>query len=127
MILLEAPWPGIQTVTVLPNPQLNDSENQKFELEIAYSTDGTVYTYVKDKEDSRLVYSMRMSRMKALELREFLRLYSAEQMRLTDHNDVKWSVYLVTNPFSFATTKRAMNSPGNADVEITLELEGQPI
>lgn len=127
MILLEAPWPGITTVTVLPNPDLNDSENKKFELDIGRAVDGTVYTYVKNKGGSKLVYSFRLSRMKALELKEFIRLFSAVKIRMTDHYDNQWEVNFTSNPFDFATTTRALNSPGGEDVEITLEFEGSQL
>lgn len=125
MLTLEAPYPGIQTTSFLPNPQLGDSEELTDEVVTKRAMDGTLYTYVKTKNQRRrLVFSLVLSRMKALELRGFITAYYASTIRFTDHLDRVWVGNLVNDPFEFSTPNRSGNCPGQERQTIQLEFEG---
>jgi hypothetical protein len=104
MFELAAPHPGIQTISLLPNPQLSDTEALTASVSSQRATDGTLYTYVKTKGGRRkLSWSFRLYRPKALELRAFLLSYYASKLRITDHNGRVWVGYFPNNPFEFET------------------------
>lgn len=104
MIKLEAPYPLYQTTTILPNPDFNDSEALTDEINIRRSMNGTLYTYVKTKNQRRkLVFALRLDRMKGLELRAFLRAYYRSKIKLTDHLDQIWLGNITSNPFALET------------------------
>ena len=125
MIELAAPYPAIQTVTLLPNPQFGDGEAQTCEVSTRRAMDGTLYTYVKSKSGRRLLtLPLSLSRMKALELRAFIESYFASKLRLTDHLGQVWIGHFVSNPFEFTTPKRAGGWPGNEMQKILMEFEG---
>jgi hypothetical protein len=125
---LAAPYPAIQTITMLPNPELSDSEALTGTVTSLRAVDGTLYTYVKRTNERRkLVWSFTLSRPKALELRAFLLSYYAALIRVTDHNNRVWTGYFINNPFEFVTDRRGAPSwqglPGESQ-SITLEFEG---
>ena len=125
MIELAAPYPAIQTVTLLPNPQFGDGEAETCEVATKRAMDGMLYTYVKSKVGRRrLTLPFQVTRMKGLELRAFIQSYYASKVRLTDHLGQVWIGNLVNNPFEFSTSKRSVASPGGELQTIQLEFEG---
>lgn len=125
---LEAPHPGVQTTSILPNPQFSDGEAIASSVTSKRATDGTLYTYVKTKAGRRkLTWSFLLVRPKALELRAFLFSYFASEIRVTDHNGRVWLGNFMNNPFEFTTDRRAAPDRGDLRGElqsITLEFEG---
>ena len=125
MIELAAPYPAIQTVSLLPNPQFGDGEAETCEVATKRAMDGTLYTYVKSKAGRRrLTFPFQLSRMKALELRVFIQSYFASKVRLTDHFGHVWVGHFTSNPFEFSTPRRAGGWPGDEMQTIQLEFEG---
>lgn len=124
MIKFEAPLPDIQTTSFFPNPELNDTKAARNEVAMRRAMDGTRYTYVKSSDRFRFSFTFRLARMKALELRAFIISYSGSLIRLTDHKDEVWDVYLMNNPFEFNGAGRAEPVPGHEEYTITLDLEG---
>ena len=131
MFTLQAPYPGLQTTTVMPSPEFGDSENLVNEVSARRAMDGTLYTYVKRKGRRRLQWSFRLSRNKGLELRAFIQAYFASKIQVTDHNDRKWVGNFTNNPFEFDTDARAAPAitpmPRGERQRITLEFEGEEI
>lgn len=129
MFHLSAPYPLLQTTTLLPNPQFGDSEQLMVSVSRRTAMDGTRYTYVKRKDSRRrLLWTFRLTRNKALELRAFLFAYFASKIKVVDHNNRVWIGNFTNNPFEFDTPER--NSPairpmprGESQV-IELEFEG---
>jgi len=107
-----------QTTTVLPNPELNDSENLTDDLNIKRSMQGNYYTYIKRKNQRRhLSFQIKLTRMKALELRAFIKCYFNSEIILIDHLNHCWKGKLTSNPFEYESLL--------ADIQmITLEFEG---
>jgi hypothetical protein len=128
MFTLEAPYPTLQTTTLLPNPQFSDQEALLDTVNRKLALDGTRYTYVKRRARRKLKWMFRLTRVKALELRAFIFSYFASKIRLTDHNNRMWIGYFTTNPFEFDTTDRGAPAiapmPRGELVNVELEFEG---
>jgi hypothetical protein len=124
MIKLEAPLPAVQTISILPDPQSNDSEALLHRVDTKRAMDGTKYTYVNQVDRRRLTYEFRLTRMKALELRAFIQSYFDSEIKLTNHKDEVWHLKFVNNPFEFSTAGRAAGSPGGEIQSIQLQFEG---
>lgn len=129
MFQFQAPYPLLQTTTLLPNPQFSDQEGLTIVVTRKTAMDGTRYTYVKRKGDRRkLKWSFRLTRNKALELRAFTFAYFASQVKIIDHNDRIWIGNFTSNPFEFDTTDRSAPAispmPRGETVNIEIEFEG---
>ena len=128
MFQLQAPWPGLQTTTVLPNPKFGDSESLRAEVCVKRAIDGTRYTFVKRKGGRKLQWTFRLTRNKALELRGFIQSYNASKIRVVDHAARIWVGNFTNNPFEFDTEGRAAPAiapmPHGEWQTITLDFEG---
>ena len=124
MFKIEAPSPGYQTTIILPSPDWGDSVEIAASMTSVRAMDGTLYTYVKQRDGrKRLQFTFKIARSKALELRAFIKVYYRTAMRLTDHNNDKWTVYLRDNPFSFTGGSKAEPFPGGELMSIALNFE----
>jgi hypothetical protein len=129
MFQFEAPYPGMQTTVLTPNPLLSDTEALAASMSSKRAVDGTLYTYVKTKGGRRkMTWTLRMRRPNALTLRAFLLSYFASKVRITDHNGRVWVGNFTNNPFEFETPDRAgprMNDGLRSEIQtITIEFEG---
>ena len=126
-VIFAAPYPAIQTTSLLPNPILGDSEQTTVEVQTRRTLDGTLYTYTKTKLGRRrLVLNFQVTRMKGLEFYEFIRSYHGYEMKYIDHLDRTWVGYIINNPFEFTTSARAASKryPYGMKMEFTVEFEG---
>ena len=129
MFEIAAPYPMLQTTTLLPDPQFSDQEGLAVTVSRKTAIDGTRYTYVKRKDDRRkLKWSFRLSRNKGLELRAFISSYFASKLKVIDHNRRIWVGNFTSNPFEFDTSGRAAPAivpmPRGEIVNIEIEFEG---
>ena len=129
MFEVAAPYPMLQTTTLLPDPQFSDQEGLAVTVSRKTAMDGTRYTYVKRKDDRRkLKWSFRLSRNKGLELRAFISSYFASKVKVIDHNGRIWVGNFTSNPFEFDTSDRAAPAiapmPRGEIVNIEIEFEG---
>ena len=128
MFTLEAPYPSLQTTTILPNPRFGDSEGLRAEVIVKRALDGTRYTYIKRRGGKKLQWIFKTTRNKSLEIRAFISSYFASTIVVTDHNDRKWIGHFTNNPFELSTDSRAAPAiapmPRGESVNITIEFEG---
>lgn len=125
MIRLSAPYPTIETVTLLPNPTFGDSEALRDTVQMRRAMDGTTYSYVRRTGGRRqLQYDFTLTRMKALELIAFVRAYQASKIQLIDHLSQVWVGNITVNPTELETVRRSASSPGQELVAVRLEFEG---
>ena len=104
MIKLEAPYPTIQTISFLPDPTFNDSENEQISINKQYTMSGSIYTYVKTSNNRRkLTYNFELPILKSLELKAFIESYIGSKIKVTDHLDSIWIVQFTSNPFEYTT------------------------
>lgn len=129
MMTFEAPFPGVQTTILTPNPLPSDTEALGASVSSKRAVDGTLYTYIKTKGGRRkMTWTLSMRRPNALTLRAFLLSYFASQVKVTDYNDRVWVGNFTNNPFEFDTSDRAgpTYSDGlKSEIQtITIEFEG---
>jgi len=125
VIRVSAPYPTLETVTLLPNPEFGDSEALRDTVQMRRAMDGTTYSYVRRTGGRhQLQYDFNLSRMKALELIAFVRSYQASKIQLTDHRDQVWVGNITVNPMEPETVLRSQTSPGRERVSVRLEFEG---
>ena len=133
MFQFQAPYPSIQTTSVLPHPRFGDAESLRVAVSMKRTMDGTRYTYIKRKgmNSRKLQWTFKLTRNKSLELRAFIQSYFASNIKVIDHNDRVWIGNFVNNPFEFSTDSRAAPAiapmPRGESVIITLEFEGTEI
>ena len=129
MLQLQAPYPGIQTISVLPSPKFSNSEALKVEVIRKRAMDGTRYTYIKRKGGRTLQWTFRLTRNKGLELRAFIQSYYASTIKVIDHSGRVWIGKFVNNPFEFDTPSRAAPAiapmPRGETQVITIEFDGE--
>ncbi len=114
MIILTA----YQTTTLLPNPQQDDSEALTATVVQKRAIDGTLYTYIKTKNQRRkLLFNFKLTPQKALELRAFIRAYYASSVTLKDHLDQTWVGHFTNDPFELVSETADWHT-------IQLEFEG---
>ena len=123
-VLLQAPYPNIETTTALPNPKFSDIQNQKSNVSVRRSMENTTRTYVKKRTRHAFNYTFTLSRAKAIELERFIQIYNEIKILLTNHKDETWLVNLTGNPFEFNLAGRAADFPGKEFVTLTLSFEG---
>lgn len=121
MIILQAPHELIQVTTLLPSPEFSDLQNTRGEINIKRSIGGQKYTYVKAKGRRKLTYSFVLTRLKAAELQNFLSLFVASKIRLTNHKNEIWVVNLMNDPFDFVRKAKGEIT------QVGLEFEGVKI
>lgn len=129
MFKISAPYPNVETLTLLPSPQLGDTESLTDTVSTKRAMNGTLYTYVKTKGGRRrLQWSFRLTRNKSLELRAFIQSYFASKIHILDHNNRTFVGNLTNNPFEFEAAERAYPNmaplPRGETVIITLDFEG---
>jgi hypothetical protein len=125
VIRLSAPYPTIETVTLLPNPEFGDSEALRDTVQMRRAMDGTTYSYVRRTGGRRqLQYDFNLSRAKALELIAFVRSYQASKVQIIDHLNETWVGNITVNPTEFETVSRSVTTPGRERVNVRLEFEG---
>jgi len=127
---LQAPYPSIQTTSVLPNPTFGNSEGVVQSQNIKRSIDGTVRTYIKRAGRRKMAWSFVLTRNKAVELREFAHSYHASKILAEDHDGRRYAGYIMNNPLEITSLGRA--APGRQNLngehwEVTIEFEGIPV
>jgi|SRR5208282_4121846 len=129
LFLLQAPYPSLQTLTVLPSPKFSDTMALTDAVTVRRAMDGTRYTYVKTKGGrKKLKWEFLITRNKGLELRAFFQSYYASQIYITDHLGRYWVGYFMNNPFEFDTPERGypprQGWPVGEVQAISIEFEG---
>ena len=109
MFYVMAPYPQLQTTTVLPDPQFSDQQAIVDTIVQKRAMDGTRYVYVKRRAGRRkLKWSFHLTRNKGLELRAFVQSYFASRVRVVDHNGDNWILHFAREPSCYIAiwTKR---------------------
>ncbi len=118
MIVLQAPHTLIQTTTLLPDPDYEDSEALDVGIIIKNAMDGTDYTYIKSSLNRILSYSLYLKRSKQLELEAFIKAYYGEDIRLTNHKEEVWVVKIMNELIDFEILNKGER------VQIVLQFHG---
>jgi len=103
MIYLQAPHELIQATLMLPSPELGDTQNPEVDVVIRNSMNGKLYSYIKTNTRLLLTWDFVLDLGKAIEVEEFIKVYSSHNIRLTDWREYVYIVKLVNLPITFAT------------------------
>lgn len=101
--VLMAPHELVQTTTLLPSPQFGDADNLVAEVDVKRTMNGTVRTYIKTSSDEHLLYDFILTRMKTLELINFILVYYSYNMRIINHKSEIYVGKLLNDPNDFTT------------------------
>ncbi len=124
MILLQAPHEIIQTTTLLPDPEFHDEQEREVHAIVKYAMDGTIYTTRKRNNSQKLTYDFNLTRLKSLELFEFIKAYFPYNIRLTNWKNEVWVVKILNDPIDF--TAVAIKEINTVRLEFRGELLGGP-
>lgn len=131
MFILRAPYPAVQTTSVLPNPSFSDGEAGTGTIAIKRSRNGTLRTYVKTTPRRLLTWQFTMHRLKALELKAFYQSYASSRVEVTDHNGRIWVGNFVNNPLDIENARRANPSLDDTVrgeyIEVAFQFEGEEL
>ena len=115
--------------TLLPNPDLNNSEAVRDQATIRQSMNGTFYSYVKKTNLRELNFTWsHVGRGKMVEVQQFLKAFAGEKIMLTDPYDEKFKCVFTSDALTFTTASRSFNG-GAARKEsgsMSLTLLGEP-
>lgn len=117
---LQAPYPAIQTTTLLPNPQKGDVQGRKHAMDVFRAIDGTRRTSVKSNDRHVLTYTFNLSRAKSLELQAFTHSYFTSKIRIRNHKNETWEGYFASNPIELT---HAGNDGASEFVEVQLQFD----
>ena len=121
---------SLTALTLMPNPDVENSEEVEADVNIRQSMDNTFYTYSRQSNQRRVNYTWsNLGRGKIAEIQEFFKLSYGERLTIKDHRDVQYTVIVEDNTLEFTTTKRTFNSggPRNEAGTTTLTFVGERI
>ncbi len=105
-LILMAPHEKPEVTSLLPSPNFGDSNDIEAEIAIKRSMNGTTRTYIKTSADDKLVYDFIMSRLKMVEVMNFISLYYTANVRLINHKGEIYVGKILNDPFEYATVRR---------------------
>ncbi len=107
-MIIQGPYPNLVSTLLLPSPLQGNNTNNTATIQTLRSMNGTVYTYRKGKRARRRYsWSFLTSRDKALEAKEFIRLYAGGLIKTVDHLGVLRIGWITINPIDEAGEGRA--------------------
>jgi len=119
---LRAPYPNHKVTTILPKPLFGDSRRSEATVTVKRTKTGGKFVYKDSSDRYTLTLPFRLTRMKSLELENFLRSYQSAHIHLTLYDGSTWDCQLVGQPVSRAAVSRYSDDPntGKESVEVTL-------
>lgn len=121
MIVLQAPHELIVTTTVLPSPLVGDDEAPTMLMQLNRAIDGTIYTQDRTVGRTKFTYTWTVTRVKAIELIQFVNTFYTKNIRLTNHKNEVWVVNVLTDPNEITIPVRG------EFCTVRLELEGSKL
>lgn len=109
-------------IILLPPPLFGDREGIKAQIKLHKTIGGTLYAYGKRNLSRILNYTFELSRVKGLELRNFIEYSKGSLIIIENWKGEVWYSYIINNPITFTTVSRA--SPQRELVRVTLEFDG---
>jgi hypothetical protein len=106
--VIQGPYPLMTSSLVMPSPLVGNTEANTATVSTVRAMDGTVYTYVKTKRGRRVFnWNFVTSKDKALEAKEFIKLFASGLVRVTDQLEVVRIGYITINPLEQGGEGRA--------------------
>ena len=122
-MIIEAPYPGPTGLMVLPEPHLGNGRSETTTLILKHAMDSTVHTYINKRTNKRVHrLSFTLTRMKALEYLEFMKIHISEKMKFT-FLTYNITGYVLNNPVELEMTRRAVRCNSSEEVDLDVNLE----
>jgi hypothetical protein len=112
------------TAVVLPSPELGDVRRPELVVDQKRGMTGELTTYVKSSPRKTLEFEFNLSRLKALEVEAFLKIFYRAEWLMVLHDDTQWRTKLVSNELRRVTSERADGYPGGELVVFSLVVSG---
>lgn len=121
---IAAPFPLFETIIFLPSADLSNTMKIESRVQHHQMMNGDYVTHKQENANARTYqWSFNLTRRKALELKEFFRLYVGELWQVTDHNDIVLIGYLRNGPLLLEMVSRGVIADSTESVPVTLEFE----
>ena len=122
MISIEAPYPDIASILVLPEPELGNAMATTSGVQVKRMMDGTLETYINKREQKSYRFTVVIPKVKAIQVLDFFSLYLGSKIR---YKDVTRTVigYITKNPLELDMQRRAVSQNSQEDVDLELTLE----
>lgn len=96
--VFKAPWPNFKVTSILPNPQFKDIRKTESSVQIKRTMTGRVVTYIKPSDRITLTLPFKLTRMKSLELENFISSYQSTKWHITLYDGSEWEALLIGEP-----------------------------
>lgn len=115
MLIIYVPYPNVQDLIFLPNPELGNGESSTHRLTLKRMMDSSVVTHTTRKNEKLRRFNFILNRQKSIEYLEFIKNWSGETVRVvTDYIDQIG--FIKTNPTD-------LSIDGVQTVNVSLEIE----
>lgn len=125
MIQFQAPYPAYEAILFMPTPDMQDGERPESYISVRRAMSGDTYTHVTQGQPNKIHYrwSFNITRKKALELKEFIRLYTGARWNVVWPGKTDIVVNLLINPLQLDMAFRAIVADSLEAIPIELEFE----
>ena len=126
-----APYGRVEVRSVLPNPEVLNSRASESSIQIKRRMNGGApITYVKSSNRETLTLRFILSRMKNLEISQFINAFHTRDWEVTLHDGSVWKAKLTGEPIrQSAIGKWDVNNTatGNEDYEVTFNFSAEKV
>lgn len=122
--LIEAPFPVVQQIVVLPNPEFGDLQGPTGTVLHKRAMDGTNITHVKAIGRRLYNFTFSLTRAKSIELLAFYEVHAGSPWRFTTYDGTKIVGNCKANPLILQMDKRAVYDTDEDGVQVSFEFEG---
>jgi len=125
-----APYPTIKVTSVLPDAEFGDGRKSESSVDIKRTMIGRVITYIKTSAKQTLTLTFQLTRMKDLELDQFIQSFHTTEWQLTLHDGSIWRAKLVGEPIkreAFGRVDFNNDTTGNEELEVTLTFSAEKL
>lgn len=121
--IFKAPAPLFDVFMALPEPEMRDIERPLQTVQVKQALDGSVRTHIKTTVNRHYSWAFNLTRMKALELVDVYKLYSAAKWEIEKPDFTKIIGYMTINPLTLDIIGRGVYCDSFETVIFQMEFE----
>lgn len=124
MIQFYAPWPQVENIIFLPDPDFGDGRRPLSTFQLKESMNGKLYTYVS-RAPQRQTYTLtfNLTRQKSLELYNFYKNYGGQKWLFVNYDETVHIGILSVNPLVLIPSRRGHTCDNEETILVDLEFE----
>lgn len=109
----------------LKDPEFNDADNLLLDVKVMDMMDGSIRTRVSTPVPIKLsLQFIELTRVKAIELRDFLTASLGQKVRYVDYSGQHWAGYITNEPSVTTTGRGGGSSERQESNSVKIEFEG---